>query len=309
MDIEELRIFVEICRQRSMRKAAESLRLSQPSLTKKVQKLEHLFGAQLLMRLPRGVEPTAYGKIVIQHAKFAISEISNAREIIRGIRTGKFGSLRVGTSIAVTQTLAPLVVRRVQTLHPDTEIHVVENTVENLSDDLIAGELDLVMAPIPRGGTDRDLVVRQILKDELIVVGSQSHPLHDEGTVSLRQLLDYGWAFMGTDPYKESHLVPLLLREQLPMPKWVVQTNSVGFLVNLLRNSTCIALMSKRLVKHFDGRGIKDIYVEGFSVPWPIMLARRRKSIVTPLMDAFIEALKNEIESDGLSTENLAALE
>lgn len=294
VDIEALRVFLEICRSRSIRKAAESLGVSQPTLTKKIQKLEHAFGAQLLNRLPRGVEPTAYGTVLERHAKFALGEIANAREIIQGVHAGRLGSVGIGMSITTAHILMPAVVNRVRARHPDAEIRLTENTVQKLSDDLLAGDLDLVVAPLPRAGPDRDLHVRPLLQDELIVVASEQHPAASKPELRLRDLVEYPWALLGENPHKESLIVPLLLNKGLPMPKWAVRTNSLGFFLRVIRDSDCLALISKRMALHQNEQGIKPLRVTDLSVPWPIMLSYRRNIVVTPLLQTIIDELEKE---------------
>ena len=61
MEIKDLKYFVEIAEQKSMRKAAASLYVSQPNLTRAIQSLEHEFGSALLNRTNKGVEMTTFG--------------------------------------------------------------------------------------------------------------------------------------------------------------------------------------------------------------------------------------------------------
>ena len=127
MKLNHLQVFLEICKLRSIRKAAESLGISQPSLSKIVQKLEQEAGVPLLHRLPRGVEPNIYGQTLQKHAKFALAELNHAKEIINGIYRGSFGSIRIGASTTAAHTLLPITIERIQAAHQDTEVWVVED--------------------------------------------------------------------------------------------------------------------------------------------------------------------------------------
>lgn len=288
MRLQELKIFLEICRLRSIRKAAAHLGLSQPSITKLLQRMEHEVGAHLLQRTPRGVEPTLYGKTLERHAKFAVSEIEHAKQIIRGISSGEVGLLRLGVSTTASHVLLPSVVERVRLAHPGTDIRVTEDTIDALAIGLQAGDFDVVIAPLPRLGMDCDVETSHLLDDELVIIGRAEHPEFANPRPNLATLLAYPWIFIGEDPLKESQLVPLLLRHKLPPPKWTIQTNSIGFLIDFLLRSDCVALQSRRLAEAYSQRGIRTCRIPGTTIYWPIMISFRKKTVMTPLMEKFI---------------------
>ena len=69
MDIKQMEFFVVACERGSFSKAAECLYTSQPNISKNIRVLEHELGRPLLMRTGKGVQPTPYGKMVLEHAK------------------------------------------------------------------------------------------------------------------------------------------------------------------------------------------------------------------------------------------------
>ena len=69
MDIKQMEFFVVACERGSFSKAAECLYTSQPNISKNIRVLEHELGRPLLIRTGKGVQPTPYGKMVLEHAK------------------------------------------------------------------------------------------------------------------------------------------------------------------------------------------------------------------------------------------------
>ncbi|MFQ9915494.1 MAG: LysR family transcriptional regulator [Flavonifractor plautii] len=68
MDMKQLEIFVTACERGSFSQAAACMYMTQPNISKSIRALEHELGRPLLIRNAKGVQPTAYGKIVLEHA-------------------------------------------------------------------------------------------------------------------------------------------------------------------------------------------------------------------------------------------------
>ena len=67
MDMKQLEIFVTACERGSFSQAAACMYMTQPNISKSIRALEHELGRPLLIRNAKGVQPTAYGKIVLEH--------------------------------------------------------------------------------------------------------------------------------------------------------------------------------------------------------------------------------------------------
>ncbi len=287
--LNHLRAFIEICRLKSIRKAAETLSISQPSLTKMMQQLEHDMGAQLLERLPRGVEPTIFGETLLKHATFALNELGQAKEILQSMAKGWLGRVRIGANTTAVQILLPPIVNTILAKHPKVDIRVFEDSIENLMHLLRQGELDLVLAPTPRGGVDLELLSSPLLEDQLVVVARTHHDIFQSDPIDLARLLKFPWIFIGNDPIKESQLIPILHRHGLSAPNWVLETNSITFLMRFLLESSCVAFQSRRLADSYAHLGISIVPARNIRTDWPIMLSRRKNTVITAAMQAVID--------------------
>ncbi len=72
MDMKQLEIFVTACERGSFSQAAACMYMTQPNISKSIRALEHELGRPLLIRNAKGVQPTAYGKIVLEHAQMIL---------------------------------------------------------------------------------------------------------------------------------------------------------------------------------------------------------------------------------------------
>lgn len=72
MDMKQLEIFVTACERGSFSQAAACMYMTQPNISKSIRALEHELGRPLLIRNAKGVQPTAYGKTVLEHAQMIL---------------------------------------------------------------------------------------------------------------------------------------------------------------------------------------------------------------------------------------------
>ena len=95
MDLRQLRQFVAVAEERSFRRAAERLHVSQPPLTVTVQRLEAEVGVQLLDRNRHGVRLTPAGEAFLEEARCTLAHAQLAVEIAQRAASGKVGTLRL----------------------------------------------------------------------------------------------------------------------------------------------------------------------------------------------------------------------
>ena len=101
--LEKLKYFYEVGRLGSLKRASESVFISQPSLTKSIKILEDVIGSPLFIRLPRGMKLTKEGEILHSHCQKLFASITNIEQELTYPDDPLAGSLRIGTydSIAI----------------------------------------------------------------------------------------------------------------------------------------------------------------------------------------------------------------
>src|SRR5450631_3885935 len=75
----QMLLLIALQEMRSLRKAAASLNMTQPTATKLLQDLEHAIGLPLFDRGRRGVQPTNYGEVMIRHARLVLADLDRTR--------------------------------------------------------------------------------------------------------------------------------------------------------------------------------------------------------------------------------------
>lgn len=145
LTMRELRVFVTVLEQRSFRRAATVLHLTQPAVTKAINGLEEMMGVRLFNRTSHGVEPTAYGLSLAPRAAAIFDELRRAAQDLSLVSSGSLGTLRVGTLPMPAIPFLPLAVRRLTEEHPDVFVSVAEERQPELIDRLRRRDIELAM--------------------------------------------------------------------------------------------------------------------------------------------------------------------
>ena len=125
IDLRHLRHALALAQHRHYARAADACHITQPALTRSIQALEVALGVVLFDRGRRGVEPTEFGQLLLQHAAgldMASRELEREVRLARGL---ELGSLAIGVGPFAAASLVGPVVARLNQLHPLLQIRVV----------------------------------------------------------------------------------------------------------------------------------------------------------------------------------------
>jgi len=173
--LDQVRCFVAVAEELHFGRAAERLSMTQPPLSRQVQKLEHAVGVALLERDNRHVELTTAGAVFLAEARRLLTSADAAPALARRIAAGRAGVLRLGFTAATGFSLLGTLVQEIAEVMPDVDLDLQELvTVEQL-EAIRRGELDLALGRPPFD--DPRLDSRLLLSEDLVLVVPEGHPL------------------------------------------------------------------------------------------------------------------------------------
>ncbi len=177
MDFHQLRIFVEVARQKSFSQAAENIFLSQPTVSAHVKTLENEVGAPLLDRGPRELQLTEAGKILFQYAQElleikeeALSAIQEEYKIVKG-------HLEIAASSVPGAYLLPGLLQSFHKEYPGVTFSVLLRDTKQVLQSVKDYTFDLGFTGEP--GSREGLGQVKLVEDELILVASPKNKLPD----------------------------------------------------------------------------------------------------------------------------------
>src|ERR1700689_3697761 len=158
MELRHLRYFVAIGEEQHYGRAARSLRVAQPALSRQIQDLEEELGFRLFERLPRGVKLSAAGKLFLEDARRILQDINESVARAARVACGQSGTLRVGfTESASWRGVVPESFRRFRELHPDAELELRSSPSLLQLEAIRSGRLDAgFVFNMPKGDPELD---------------------------------------------------------------------------------------------------------------------------------------------------------
>ncbi|GAA1626694.1 LysR family transcriptional regulator [Leucobacter chromiireducens] len=126
MDLRALRYFVAVVEAGSLTAAAQGLRLSQPSLSVAISRLETEVGVQLLTRSPRGVEPTSAGRFLLDASSRVLGEVDEIGTTLRRFGAGLVGTISIAAVPVLMWSRIPRLLREFSRVVPDVEVRPVD---------------------------------------------------------------------------------------------------------------------------------------------------------------------------------------
>jgi DNA-binding transcriptional LysR family regulator len=186
MDFRQIEIFVRVAELGSFSKAAESLYLTQPTVSERVRSLEEELGMKLLDRQQRGASPTKAGQLLLTYARRILQLRREARQALDEFQGRMSGELIVGASTIPGEYVLPPIIGRFKAKFPDISISLLIGDTQAVLDWVLEGKVEagIVGAQI----NHRALEYRELMPDELILVVPSGHPWHGKKTVTLEEV-------------------------------------------------------------------------------------------------------------------------
>jgi DNA-binding transcriptional LysR family regulator len=171
--LDQLRGFVVVAEELHFGRAAERLSMTQPPLSRQIQKLEQAVGVRLFERDNRKVELTTAGETFLAEARRILALASGALEQAQRIQAGSAGTVRIGFTATSTFGVLTSLLNVVSEAHPDIHLDLFELVTREQVSRLLDGELDLGLARPP---FDRTAFASRLLhREELLLALPSGH--------------------------------------------------------------------------------------------------------------------------------------
>ncbi|WP_368415134.1 LysR substrate-binding domain-containing protein [Falsiroseomonas sp.] len=181
IELRRLQAFVAVAEDGHITRAAERLGMQQPPLSRLLQGLEAQLGCRLLIRRPRGVEPTAAGLALLEEARAVLARAAAVEDAVRRAARGQAGRLAVGfTSSAALHPFVPATIRHYRETCPGVQMELDEAGTAELVEAVLVGRLDAAFVRSPVGNV-AGLLVEPLLEEPMVAALPAGHRLALEG--------------------------------------------------------------------------------------------------------------------------------
>ncbi|UQX04374.1 transcriptional regulator CynR [Streptomyces sp. RerS4] len=241
-ELRHLRYLLAVAEHHSFTRAAEELRISQPTLSQQVKQLERAVGVPLLDRGGRSVRLTDAGEAYARHARRALRDLAAAERAVHDVADLSRGHLRLALTPTFTAYLLGPLLAALHEAHPGITVEVRELAQDRIESALSADEIDLGLAfhgPHPTG-----ITATALFTETLGLVAAAASPLAAQRSAALpiSELANHHLTLLAPDFATRGHIDAHLAAHGV-RPRIAVEVGSVQALIEVVRRTGLVTVL------------------------------------------------------------------
>lgn len=281
----------------SLHRAGERLGTTQPNATRLLQELEKTLGVTLFERTKAGLLPTEHGRVMVRHARVLLADLEHARRELEAVSEGLEGTIRVGLLSSSDPALLAAAIARLERSRPagTLRIRIVEGAYDPLLEQLMRGEIDLLIARSRDDRRSGDVTSEVLFQDDFLVVCGVDDPLGAATIGDPAALLEPTWVLPARASVMRRNIDLRLLAYCGATPSRVIESFSVPTTLALLGHGRHVGIMPERMAFAFESLGLlRRVPFDLRAATGPTVLLRRSTNAPSPTVQSFIDLLRQE---------------
>lgn len=294
LDVSRLRQLAQVVRDRSFSKAADSMGISQPALSKSIRSLERALGVKLLERGRFGASPTAFGLALVRHADAIDAELRSAVQEVDALRTARVGHTCIGCGPSEATRLLPIALNRLRVRAPGVGVTVLYGLNEALLPMVKHGEVEFAISSIPAHSVDLDIRHVRLHEDRAAVVARGGHRLlESKRPLKAQHLLGHHWILARQSELERRAFDDLFVEAGLDPPQVMLETTSAVLMKTVVMQSDFLTFLPRELIFWEQRAGLlSDLKLEATSWRRIVGLTLRARGGISPAAQALIDVLR-----------------
>ncbi|MFS2139370.1 LysR family transcriptional regulator [Duganella sp. Dugasp56] len=290
MDFRDLRYFEVIATEGNLGRAAARLFRTQPALTKSIDRLEAILGAQLFEKAGRGVKLTAAGAVLLTRTRQMALLIEETSREMKEHASGLKGKVRIGCVPTLAEHMMPAVFQELLADAPEVEVELKVAMNDAILSALRDGELDLVVGPIVE--SDEHLVSEQFSEDEVVVLASRDHEIF-KGPYALADLLRYKWVLPATSVASRQWLDHTFERNGLARPAVQIESNVLIMILPIIEQTHLLGFVA-RFNLQSQKTYLREVELPETTMRRPLGLTYRSGGYMSPVVQRTVAILRSQ---------------
>lgn len=291
LGLRDIEYFVAIADHGNLGRAAESLGLSQPGLSKCLRRLERSMQTKLVRKTPKGVELTTVGSAFLSHVRRIRLSLDDVAHEVADLTQGRAGHVRVGANNYAIDHLLTAMCAALFKAAPKLTLKVSVGSNDVLLPALCNGQLDLIVSGLP-SSPDEDFIEETLCNDDYVVCASAGHRLAGLKRVTAADLTRESWA-LPPDVPSTLWLRRAFEDSGLPPPRITLETGSLTLRLHAIASSDLLGFVPKTTVQK-DQPHLRLVELRVKDLAWrrPLGVRYRKDAYLSPAAKRFIEILR-----------------
>ncbi len=263
LDFDHLRTFLEVSRNRSFSRAAEKLRLTQPSISAQIRSLERVVGHRLFDRGGGKVVLTAAGRVFEPYAEDCLSRLNHIQLLMSDLEHSPRGSVTVSANDSTALYVLPQFFSKFKRQYPRVALNIVRAERSETIESVLSREVDFGAVSLPI--KDPRLHVELIHEDELVLVANPKHMLATGEMVNLEAVAKHSMLLPTKGRRRES--LDLLFSERHLSPKIGMELDSNELLKRFILAEMGMGFLPRiNVLQELKLQQLCEVPVEGVSL-------------------------------------------
>ena len=243
------RIFFEVAKQGNISKAAESLYISQPAISKTIVRLEDNLNVKLFKRNSRGVSLTEEGEVLFRHVQEAIHHIEEAENALQKMKDYHIGHLDIGASTTLCRYILLPYLKKFMEEFPNIQINLKNQDSAKNIQVLEAQDIDIALVAIPKHLSPNQKVILEQEVEDIFVAS----PKYIENLKALHgsnfSLFQNATVMLMDDKNVSRHYIDMYIRENQLDFKQVIALNTMDLLIDFAKIDMGISCVIRSFVE------------------------------------------------------------
>jgi DNA-binding transcriptional LysR family regulator len=293
LKLRDLHILLAVVQCGSMTRAAKQLSVSNPVVSKAVADLERTLRVRLLDRGPQGIEPTVYGRALLDRGLVAFDELRQAVRTIESLSDPTAGEVKVGSSIAIASSFIPAVVARLIRRFPRICVDLLAGEPSASYRALEERRVDLVVLHMHAPMSGQHLHVETLYEDAYVVAAGAQTAWARRRRIELADLMHEPWALPPADSAVGSIFVEAFLARGLVYPRLAIRTQTMPARAALAATGSFLTIVPSSALKPSAGnRALKALPIDLPNTRRPTAILSLKNRTPSPAARLFIDCAR-----------------
>lgn len=246
MELKDLRYLAVVRETAHLGKAAQALGITQPALTKCIQRMEKSCSTRLILKVGRGIQLTEAGLLLCERAQKVLHLMQVTQQDLNALGAGTAGVIRLGVAATAAEFMLPHLTRELLQQAPTVVLEVQVGLNDLLQSRLRENKLDLILGFLP--DKSDEFITRPLMEDPVVVAASCFHPL--AGLHPTPEQLDrFQWLLPAPQVATRQWLEQRLLSGGYAAPRVQMESNTLSPLRQVLAQTQLLSFVSRRLLQ------------------------------------------------------------
>jgi DNA-binding transcriptional LysR family regulator len=298
MKLHDLHVLMAVVQAGSMNKAATLLNTGQSAISRSIAALEQTVGVRLVDRTARGVEPTKYGRALLDGGAAVFDDLRQAVKNIEFLADPTAGEVRIGCTPLLAASFVSTVIDRLSRRYPRMAFHLSTGYVEMLHRELSGRNVDLLIARRFGPIADERLSFQFLFDDSSVVAAGAQSPWVRRRRIEFSELLKEPWVLPPPGSEIASIAMEAFRTSGVDHPRTTVVTDSPHARMSLLATGhfvTILPLSALKFSAMCSEIKILPVHLPMSGVPNGIVTLKTRA--LNPVAQLFIDCAREVVKT------------